>query len=75
MGKVDKKNKEPKGKKKRGWVRRVPLDFLKNRNIAFIVVFFFFGSSLQLGRGQKAAVQIDQPDPHAADSLQETYRG
>jgi len=47
MGKVDKKNKEPKGKKKRGW----------------------------LGRGQKAAVQIDQPDPHAADSLQETYRG
>lgn len=73
MGKVDKKNKEPKEKKKRGWVRRVPLDFLMNGNI--IVVFFFFGSSLQLGRGQKAAVQIDQPDPHAADSLQETYRG
>lgn len=40
MGKVDKKNKEPKEKKKRGWVRRVPLDFLMNGNI--IVVFFFF---------------------------------
>ena len=71
MGKGDKKNKEPKGGKKRGWVRRIIVGFSKD------IIYCCRCLTLlpQLGRGQKAVVQLDQPDPHAPDSLQETYRG
>ena len=70
MGKVDKKNKEKGGGKKRGWVSAM-WSFEAEVNAVYGRYLFLS----QFRRGQKATVQIHHQNPYTPDSLQETYRG